>query len=410
MSRLVDKIIIHFLSVFAMCSIMHGNTFLVVLNISIIISALNYYLISREDFKLSMKPKNVNEWVAFVIEIAAVLLCIFYPPATVVLPIIIYDIVRSRNYPAAGLALIAFMGSISSPAIETKLYLYILTCIILSAILSIYTEEKNVIKKDYRRLRDDSTEKNTLLRSRNTELIQARDTEIYNAQLSERNRIAREIHDNVGHTLSRAILQMGALLAIHKEEPIHSELEGVRQTLDDAMNNIRSSVHDLHDDSIDVRSNLYQLIEPLKNKYSVHMDIDIGEDTPRPVKYAIIGITKECISNIMKHSHSSDVDIRLNEHPSMYQLIIHDYTLNESRSSSYNSRDDSRETSEDTSRNSSSDTKPAASDRNHSVGLHNSEYGMGLENIRGRVESVNGTLNISTDNGFRLFVSIPKQS
>ena len=378
MSRLIDKIIIHVLSVFAMCSIIHGNTFLVVLYISIIINAMNHYLISREDLSLTMKPQNANEWIAFVLEIAAVLFCIFYPPATVIIPVIMYDIIRSRNYPAAVLSLIAFIRSIGSPAYDTNLSLYILTCIILSIILCIYTEEKNVIKKAYRRLRDDSTEKNTLLRSKNTELIQARDTEIYNAQLSERNRIAREIHDNVGHTLSRAILQMGALLSIHKEEPIHSELEGVRQTLDDAMNNIRSSVHDLHDDSIDVRSNIYQLVEPLKNKYSVHMDIDIGEDTPRPVKYALIGITKECISNIMKHSKNSDVDIRLNEHPSMYQLIIHDYTLNNQNESGWTPQQSS------------------------------ADYGMGLENIRGRVESVNGTLNISTDNGFRVFVTIPK--
>lgn len=36
--------------------------------------------------------------------------------------------------------------------------------------------------------------------------------EIRIATLSERNRIAREIHDNVGHMLSRAILQLGAIM------------------------------------------------------------------------------------------------------------------------------------------------------------------------------------------------------
>ena len=381
MSRLADKIIIHILSVFAMCSIMHGNTFLVVLNISIILAALDYYLISREDLRFNFKPENVREWIAVFLEILAVLACLFFPPAVAALPIIIYDIVRSRNYPGAALGLIAFIHSIGMPGYDVKTTLFILSIIILAAILCIYTEEKNVIKKDYRKLRDDSAEKNALLRSRNTELIQARDTEVYNAQLSERNRIAREIHDNVGHTLSRAILQMGALLAIHKEEPVHSELEGVRQTLDDAMNSIRSSVHDLHDDSIDVRANIISLCEPLKEKYKLHTDIDIGDSTPRPVKYAIIGITKECISNIIKHSSNTDVDIHLNEHPSMYQLIIHDY--NQSATAGF-----------------SSDNSLSASAA--------SDVGMGLENIRGRVESVSGTLNISTENGFRVFVTIPK--
>jgi signal transduction histidine kinase len=253
-----------------------------------------------------------------------------------------------------------------------------------------YTQERLYIKKEYRSLRDNTEEQNAKLRSRNAELQQARDTEVYNAQLSERNRIAREIHDNVGHTLSRAILQVGALLAIHKDEPVRDELEEVRKTLDDAMNNIRSSVHDLHDDSIDVKENINQMTAPLKEKYNVHAELDISDDTPRPVKYAIIGITKEAISNIMKYSSSTDVDIRLNEHPSMYQLIVHDYTPEEAK----------KETSTDRGR--ASYNSKNVKDKNEI------DYGMGLENIRGRVESVNGNLSITNDNGFRIFVTIPK--
>jgi signal transduction histidine kinase len=43
--------------------------------------------------------------------------------------------------------------------------------------------------------------------------MEKQDYEIYLATLRERNRIAREIHDNVGHMLSRSILQIGALKA-----------------------------------------------------------------------------------------------------------------------------------------------------------------------------------------------------
>ena len=378
MSRIIDKILIQALSVFAMYYMIHGNTFLVVFYSSIILNALGYYLISTEEISFKMKPQSKKELTAFIIEIAFTLVVMFFPVTIVVLPVIYYDIARSRNYIAAGLGLISILNSISSISSDPKVFLYIILISILSVILCIYTEEKNAIKREYKKLRDDSSEKNTRLRSQNVELIQARDTEIHNAQLSERNRIAREIHDNVGHTLSRAILQMGALLAIHKEEPIHSELEGVRATLDDAMNSIRSSVHDLHDDSIDVKGSILQLADSLNGKYNVHMDIDIGDETPRTIKYAIIGITKEAVSNIIKHSTNSDVDIRLNEHPSMYQLIIYDYNAN------------------------------GKSEKSDTSKLSGSEPGMGLENIRGRVEAVNGKLNITTDNGFKIFVSIPK--
>lgn len=332
-----------------------------------------------------MKLSDMKEKAAFSIETALVIGALKFPPLIAIIPLIIYDITWSRNYFAFLLGLIAILMNFSFPS-----GLLVLIISFLSIIMSIKSEMIGKYSKDLKKMRDDSSEKTSRLRSQNTELLNARDTEIYNAQLSERNRIAREIHDNVGHTLSRAILQMGALLAIHKEEPIHTELEGVRETLDSAMNSIRSSVHDLHDDSIDVKANISDMAKVLRDKFNVNMDLDIGNDTPRPVKYAIIGISKECISNIIKHSTNTDVDIKLNEHPSMYQLIIHDYSLDK--------------TSDSGSANES------AKNKNNETNSENfDDYGMGLENIRSRVESVNGTLNISNHNGFRVFVSIPRK-
>lgn len=339
-----------------------------------------------------MKPVGVRETVAFIIELAIVALAFFFPPATTLLPIIAYDITRSRNYIALAASIGALINSANyggadpSKEFSTLLVLFIFMLSFLAVMLSIKTERHQLMTEKYKSLRDNTEEKNRKLRSQNSELMNARDTEVYNAQLSERNRIAREIHDNVGHTLSRAILQMGALLAVHKEEPYHTELAEVRETLDTAMNNIRSSVHDLHDESIDVAASIEKLAEPLQAKYNVEMDIDIGDNMPRQVKYACIGITKECISNIMKHSHNSDVEIKLNEHPSMYQLIVHDFTPDSaSDSNKSNSAKEKTDSSADT-----------------------AGVGMGLENIATRAESVNGTLTITTENGFRVFVSIPR--
>ena len=365
-----------------MCYTIHGNTFLIVFYSAIIISALNYYLIGRKDISLSMKQEKLSDKIAFVLEIIVVILYFFYPTAITLFPVVMYDIARSRNYIAAGLAAGILVSGLFSPNFEIGMIFYIMLSVVVSVVMCACTEERLYIKREYRSLRDDTEEQSSKLQKKNAELIRARDTEIYNAQLSERNRIAREIHDNVGHTLSRAILQMGALLAIHKEEPIHSELEGVRTTLDDAMNNIRASVHDLHDDSIDVKASINQMASELQGKYNVHVELDINSDTPRPVKYALIGITKECISNIMKHSRNTDVDIRLNEHPSMYQLIIHDYSLQDSQKKQINE----------------------LPDKNNGA----SDYGMGLESIRTRVESVNGNLTITNDNGYRVFVTVPR--
>ena len=103
---------------------------------------------------------------------------------------------------------------------------------------------------------------------------------------------------------------------------------------------------------------------------------------------------------MMKHSRNTDVDIRLNEHPSMYQLIIHDYSLRDGRkkqSYDYPGMKDDIESDD----GSSDRTKTQKHTKD-------SDYGMGLESIRTRVESVNGNLTITNDNGYRVFVTVPR--
>ncbi|SER05909.1 Signal transduction histidine kinase [Lachnospiraceae bacterium NE2001] len=402
MNRLIDKIILFALSVYTMSLLIDGTGFLVFIYVSIICAALNYYLLSDEKADYTMRFSSVKEKLAFISQILLVIAVFRFSPLIATIPLIMYDITKSRNYIALTASVMAIIAYYSYPV-----GFLVIVFSILAIVLSIKSEKVAIYYRDLKKIRDDSEETNSRLRSQNTELMNARDTEVYNAQLSERNRIAREIHDNVGHTLSRAILQMGALLAIHKEEPIHTELEGVRETLDSAMNSIRSSVHDLHDDSIDVKASIAEMVRPLNDKYNVRMDLDIASDTPRPVKYAIIGITKECISNIIKHSKNSDVDIKLNEHPSMYQLIIHDYNpvnSDNSINSNTNRIDSSKYKTNNINGNDINSDKAG----NYNPESNFKDFGMGLENIRGRVESVNGTLNISTENGFRVFVSIPR--
>lgn len=114
-------------------------------------------------------------------------------------------------------------------------------------------------KEAYIHLKDSSTELRLVMQKRQQELMEKQDYEIHLATLQERNRIAREIHDNVGHMLSRAILQMGALQTIHQEEPLHGQLLQINDTLGEAMNSIRESVHDLHNESLDLRQALLDI-------------------------------------------------------------------------------------------------------------------------------------------------------
>ena len=86
--------------------------------------------------------------------------------------------------------------------------------IVFSIFIQYRTRQAQRLEDQLKKQRDDSQELSLLLESRNKALIERQNYEIHLATLKERNRIAREIHDHVGHMLSRSILQVGALMTI----------------------------------------------------------------------------------------------------------------------------------------------------------------------------------------------------
>ena len=90
---------------------------------------------------------------------------------------------------------------------------YVVGCL-LAAILERKTYKHDKMDIELRKTVDSGEEKALLLSEKNKALAEKQNSEIYAATLRERNRIAREIHDNVGHVLSRTILLTGAARAL----------------------------------------------------------------------------------------------------------------------------------------------------------------------------------------------------
>ena len=337
MEKIIDRIIIYILSIIAMYNLIHGNYLIVTIYSSMAFSAINLYLLDVRKRNLIETPKGYKEQIAFVFQIVALLLVIMNPRFCGLLPIVLYDVYSSRNVFAYVIYLPTIISVImmifedrnlaNKSTIISVIYTFILC--VLSIYMVVKTEKNERLNTAYKSIRDDFIINEEELIKKNRELINAKDSEVYAAQLSERNRIAREIHDNVGHMLSRAILQMGAMLSIYKEDPLNSQLEDIRKTLDGAMNSIRNSVHDLHNESLNLDFQIRNMVKDLEGKYKVSLEIDVEDDMPRNLKYVIIGVVKEGISNIIKHSDNTNVDIRLVSHPVLYQLVIHDYDVNE---------------------------------------------------------------------------------
>ena len=272
---------------------------------------------------------------------------------------------------------------------------------IVAFFLQFRTEAEEKLRQDFMKLRDDSTEKNLLLEEKNHMLVEKQDYEIYTATLKERNRIAREIHDNVGHLLSRSILITGAAKAVSTSEAVSPLLDSLDISLNQAMTSIRTSVHDLHDESVNLRESVEGLISEFQF-CPVSLDYDMGLEIPRDVKYCFISIVKEALSNMARHSNATSAYVVMREHPALYQLCIEDNGKIPGSSC----------ISQSFSENRTSDSFLGNPRHLQNTGWYDfspQNRGMGLSNIRDRLIPLHGTLQITTDHGFRIFITIPKE-
>ena len=224
---------------------------------------------------------------------------------------------------------------------------------------------------ELRGLRDRITEQNLQLSAQNIRLAESQNNEARLATLKERNRIAREIHDNVGHMLTRSLLMTGALQIINKDETLKEPLAELKNTLDGAMTSIRASVHDLHDDSIDLKKTIEEMLAPIGDKFSTTFSYDAAGHIPGEVKLCVAGIVKEGLSNAVKHSDGDRVEVVFREHPAFWQLLVED--------------------------------------NGRSAGNMKSG-GIGLANMEDRAAGVGGRIAFTpSDKGFRIFLTIPKE-
>lgn len=293
---------------------------------------------------------------------------LFFPPLLLFLPPVMFEVFFYSNYP---LMLIAAAGlfRLYHDFTFPVFFFMILGCLF-SFLMAYQSKTYDMLTRDYQKSRDDSTELNLLLHDRNQTLLEKQNYEIYTATLKERNRIAREIHDNVGHMLSRSILMVGAIKTVMKDEHLKMPLIQLDHTLNEAMDSVRKSVHDLHDDSVDLKETIESLISAFESCH-ISFTYDMSRNVSREIKYSFISITKEALSNIMKHSNATQASIIMREHPGLYQLIIKD-----------------------------NGTNPYSAPGT----------GIGLVNMQDRISALNGTIQFQSDDGFRIFITVPKEN
>ena len=320
-----------------------------------------------------------SRWLYLFLGIVCLTVSFVVPEAVFIIPAAVYVLVKSHNYNAWLLAGILTFAVI---AMQVPL-IFCATSIVLSIIAAYIawttSHYESVISKSTS-LFDEARQEALENARKRREMREKTDAEVYTARLKERNRIAREIHDNVGHMITRVIVQMQAIKIINKDEVVGKQLDSVSETLDLAMTGIRRSVHELHDDSIDLAIGINDIAKTLPDKFKVDVSTSIESPSSNDIKTTILGIIKEAVTNISKHSSGDKVKIEVIENISFWRVLISD------------------------------NGKCPDKEYDMSSDLVSDGHGIGLSNIYDRASSCGGRASIrSSSSGFEVLVTLPKK-
>lgn len=219
---------------------------------------------------------------------------------------------------------IAFVFLLQDLSVLSLVLLVVLTGFGIYLSQSRSVQEK--LHKDYLALKDDSWEQQKQLEDKNSQLMISQESSIDLEVTKERNRIARDIHDNVGHLLSSALIQLEAVRTINQQENLSRPLAQLHATIDQGMNNIRNSVHNTFQESLDFQQGLEVLLKDF-----TFCPVKVTGDTgiiPREIAQPLTMVVKEALSNVMKHSNAAEVQLTISELPAFYKCIIRDNGTN----------------------------------------------------------------------------------
>ncbi len=195
------------------------------------------------------------------------------------------------------------------------------------------------------------------------------------ATTRERNRLAREIHDGLGHYLTTINIQLEAARAVFATSPAQAaaSLENAVRLSREALADVRQSVGTLRADT--PRPPLPVAIETAARNLSLPATVHIEGD-PRPlspaIEHALFRAAQEGLTNVSKHAASTHVDVALDFRASDRVTL-------------------------------------SIADDGRGCPAGGSSHGFGLRGLRERVEVLGGTLTAANRpaGGFLLQIALP---
>ena len=223
------------------------------------------------------------------------------------------------------------------------------------------------------------------------------------AALAERQRLAREMHDVLAHSLSGLALQLeGARLLVTRDpadprlaETIERAQHLARSGLDEA----RRAIGVLRDEDLPGPERLSALVAEFERDSGISCRFAVAgdqRDLDAQTRLAMYRVTQEALTNVRKHGQADRVEVRLGYAPRAARLVIEDFGDQGAWSPLQGHAGQPARNADGAAPRSNGWAGPAGGG------------GYGLDGMRERAELLGGTLTAApTKSGFRVQLEVP---
>lgn len=180
----------------------------------------------------------------------------------------------------------------------------------------------------------------------------------------ERTRIAREIHDSLGHTLTSLNIQLDVArkFAERDQKRSHEALETAKQLASQSLTDVRTAIQSIRHGNFDLKEAVNSLAKQMQQAQTLEIGVDItAQDISSAVGYQLFRIIQECLTNVMKHAEASKVSVLLRHDGKKIELHV--------------------------------------SDNGKGLSPQSKSGGFGIKGMQERVESMHGTVEIQSQPG-----------
>ena len=148
----------------------------------------------------------------------------------------------------------------------------------------------------------------------------------------ERNRLSRELHDTLAHTLSALVVQIDAVIAVWEPIPSRAKemLEGMLETTRRGLDETRRSLRALRASPLEemgLALAVRTLAEDFAARHEMSLELDVSEDIDRvspEIEHGFYRVAQEALENVNQHAGAQQVKVKLGKNNDDLMLIVAD--------------------------------------------------------------------------------------